>query len=48
MIEYMAILTGNKFVRINNHEHTDLQEYIGSYTWDEVDCKFVFMEGILV
>lgn len=25
MIMYMAKLTGNKCVRINNHEHTDLQ-----------------------
>ncbi|KAG0022720.1 AAA ATPase midasin [Entomortierella chlamydospora] len=30
MIEYLAHRLGHKFVRINNHEHTDLQEYIGT------------------
>ncbi|RMZ82104.1 hypothetical protein DV737_g2172, partial [Chaetothyriales sp. CBS 132003] len=31
MVEYLAKLSGHKFVRINNHEHTDLQEYLGNY-----------------
>jgi midasin len=31
MVEYLAKLTGTRFIRINNHEHTDLQEYIGGY-----------------
>lgn len=31
MINYLANITGHKFVRINNHEHTDLQEYLGTY-----------------
>ena len=35
LIRYMAALTGNKVVRINNHEHTDLQEYVGSYSVNE-------------
>jgi midasin len=26
MIEYLARRTGHRFVRINNHEHTDIQE----------------------
>ncbi|EEB08347.2 midasin [Schizosaccharomyces japonicus yFS275] len=47
MIEYVAGKTGNKFVRINNHEHTDLQEYIGSYVTDEKG-SLVFKEGVLV
>ncbi|KIW88587.1 uncharacterized protein Z519_10633 [Cladophialophora bantiana CBS 173.52] len=47
MVEYLAKLSGNKFVRINNHEHTDLQEYLGSYTSD-TDGKLVFREGVLV
>lgn len=47
MIEYLAKRSGNKFVRINNHEHTDLQEYLGSYT-SGTDGKLVFQEGILV
>ncbi|KAH9866544.1 hypothetical protein J1614_008234 [Plenodomus biglobosus] len=47
MIEYLAKRSGNKFVRINNHEHTDLQEYLGSYV-SGADGKLVFQEGILV
>ena len=34
LVEYLATRTGHKFVRINNHEHTDLQEYLGSYVTD--------------
>jgi midasin len=47
MIEYLAKVSGNKFVRINNHEHTDLQEYLGSYI-SGTDGKLTFQEGILV
>ncbi|KAK3322472.1 hypothetical protein B0H66DRAFT_590209 [Apodospora peruviana] len=47
MIEYLANYTGNKFVRINNHEHTDLQEYLGTYVSDS-EGKLKFQEGILV
>ena len=47
MVEYLAKLTGNKFIRINNHEHTDLQEYLGSYGSDS-DGKLQFREGVLV
>ncbi|KAL8154412.1 hypothetical protein V2J09_012172 [Rumex salicifolius] len=47
MIQYLAAITGHKFVRINNHEHTDLQEYIGSYITDATG-KLVFQEGVLV
>ena len=32
IIEHLARRTGNRFFRINNHEHTDIQEYIGNYT----------------
>jgi len=35
LVEYLAEKTGHRFVRINNHEHTDLQEYLGSYVTDE-------------
>ena len=35
MIKYLADITGHKFVRINNHEHTDLQEYVGTYIADD-------------
>ncbi|KAI9762204.1 MAG: hypothetical protein M4579_000527 [Chaenotheca gracillima] len=47
LIEYLAKLTGNKFVRINNHEHTDLQEYLGTYVSGE-DGRIYFQEGVLV
>lgn len=43
----MAKRSGNYCLRINNHEHTDLQEYIGTYTAD-VTGKLVFKEGVLV
>ncbi|XP_057664406.1 midasin [Diorhabda carinulata] len=47
LITYLAKSSGNKCVRINNHEHTDLQEYIGSYIAD-LEGKLVFREGLLV
>ncbi|KAG0376096.1 AAA ATPase midasin, partial [Mortierella sp. AD032] len=47
MIEYLAHRLGHKFVRINNHEHTDLQEYIGTYI-SNTEGQLVFQEGVLV
>lgn len=47
MIEFLAEYSGNKFVRINNHEHTDLQEYLGAYISGS-DGKLKFQEGLLV
>ena len=47
MIEHLAMRTGHRFVRINNHEHTDIQEYLGSYVSDN-DGRLVFREGALV
>lgn len=47
MINYLAKISGHKFVRINNHEHTDLQEYLGTYVSDD-NGKLIFKEGILV
>ncbi|KAL2832978.1 hypothetical protein BDW59DRAFT_157121 [Aspergillus cavernicola] len=47
MIEHLAKVSGNKFVRINNHEHTDLQEYLGSYVSDD-DGTLRYQEGVLV
>ncbi|KAJ2471187.1 AAA ATPase midasin, partial [Coemansia sp. RSA 2131] len=46
MVQHLARATGHEFVRINNHEHTDLQEYLGAYT--SVDGRLVFEEGLLV
>ncbi|NXJ64381.1 MDN1 protein, partial [Rostratula benghalensis] len=47
LIRWLAAATGNHCVRINNHEHTDIQEYIGCYTSD-TSGKLVFKEGILI
>lgn len=47
-VEYLAKQTGHKFVRINNHEHTDIQEYLGTYTSDPKTGKLAFREGLLV
>ena len=47
MIEHLAKLTGHKFLRINNHEHTSLDEYLGTYISTSTG-DFIFQEGILV
>ncbi|CAK4030281.1 related to midasin (AAA ATPase) [Lecanosticta acicola] len=47
MIEYLAKRTGHTFTRINNHEHTDLQEYLGTYI-SGADGRIQFQEGVLV
>ncbi|KAL5501448.1 MDN1 [Sanghuangporus vaninii] len=47
-IQYLARRTGHNFVRINNHEHTDIQEYLGSYISDSKSGKLVFHDGLLV
>lgn len=47
LITYLAKASGHTCVRINNHEHTDLQEYVGTYVADS-SGKLVFKEGILV
>ena len=47
LVEYLAARTGHRCVRINNHEHTDIQEYIGSYV-SSSSGALVFREGILV
>ena len=47
LVEYLAARTGHRCVRINNHEHTDVQEYTGCYVAD-AKGSLVFREGILV
>ncbi|KAI0564898.1 AAA ATPase [Gracilaria domingensis] len=47
MVAYLARLTGNKLIRINNHEHTDLSEYIGGYVATK-SGSLVFSEGPLI
>lgn len=47
MVEYLAHRSGNRFVRINNHEHTDLHEYLGTYV-SNANGQLMFQEGVLV
>ncbi|KAL8802644.1 MAG: hypothetical protein Q9182_003660 [Xanthomendoza sp. 2 TL-2023] len=47
MVEYLAAISGNRFVRINNHEYTDLQEYLGTYI-SGPSGELQYQEGILV
>ncbi|XP_028858240.1 midasin [Denticeps clupeoides] len=47
LVKWLAAATGNQCVRINNHEHTDIQEYIGCYSSDDRG-KLVFKEGVLI
>uniref|UniRef100_A0A0E0QZY1 Midasin n=1 Tax=Oryza rufipogon TaxID=4529 RepID=A0A0E0QZY1_ORYRU len=47
LVRFLAAQTGHEFVRINNHEHTDLQEYLGTYVTDS-HGKLQFQEGALV
>ena len=47
MVEHLARVSGHHFVRINNHEHTDLQEYLGFYASDDTG-KLQYKEGVLV
>ncbi|CAG8477658.1 12586_t:CDS:2 [Gigaspora rosea] len=47
MIHYLAQRTNHRFMRINNHEHTDLQEYLGSYVTNS-EGKLEYQEGALV
>ncbi|XP_074595793.1 midasin [Brevipalpus obovatus] len=47
IIKYLAQRSGNECLRVNNHEHTDIQEYVGTYAVDE-NNKMIFQEGVLV
>ena len=44
---YIASMCGYKYIRINNHQHTEIEEYIGSYMPDINGC-LVFREGLLI
>lgn len=45
LISFLAAASGNKCLRINNHEHTDLQEYVGTYSVDDMTGQLIFKEG---
>ena len=47
MVEYLAALCGYRCIRINNHEHTDVQEYTGSYVTNS-SGSLTFQDGLLV
>lgn len=47
MIRYIASLSQHKCIRINNHEHTDVEEYLGSY-YPSKEGSLIFREGVLV
>ncbi|KAF4672212.1 AAA ATPase midasin [Perkinsus chesapeaki] len=46
LVKFVAAMTGHECIRINNHEHTDLQEYLGQHVYDHGVLKFE--EGPLV
>ncbi|BET00740.1 ATPase family associated with various cellular activities (AAA) [Nesidiocoris tenuis] len=48
LVTYLAQAAGHRCFRINNHQHTDLQEYVGTYCADPVTGSLVFREGVLV
>jgi midasin len=47
VVEYIASRCGFTVVRINNHEHTDISEYLGSFAPDSRG-SLVFQDGLLV
>lgn len=48
LIKHIAKQFGCPITRINNHEHTDLSEYFGSYQPDPLTGQLVFKDGPLV
>ncbi|CDF38039.1 AAA ATPase containing von Willebrand factor type A (vWA) domain and P-loop containing nucleoside triphosphate region [Chondrus crispus] len=46
LVTYLASMTGNSLIRINNHEHTDLSDYVGGYVATP-NGALVFHEGPL-
>ncbi|KAL5015090.1 hypothetical protein ScPMuIL_009360 [Solemya velum] len=46
LITWLSRSSGNVCVRINNHEHTDLQECIGCYAADETGKEGVLVEAM--
>lgn len=47
VVTHLAKVTGHTVHRINNHEHTDIQEYIGNFVPNEKN-QLVFQEGVLL
>ena len=47
LVHHLAERCGRRLVRINNHQHTDVSEYLGAYASDERG-QLRFREGVLV
>ena len=47
LIHYLAKILGQNVWRINNHEHTDIQEYLGAYCTSK-SGELIFEDGILI
>jgi len=47
LVEYLAARCGHHVIRINNHEHTDVQEYTGGFASDS-NGSLSFKDGLLV
>ena len=47
LVSHLARVTGYRLVRINNHQHTDISEYLGSYV-SNASGALVYREGVLV
>ena len=41
IIRYVASVSGHKCIRINNHEHTEIEVYLGNYFPDK-QGKLIF------
>ncbi|VWU52702.1 dynein-related AAA-type ATPase, putative, partial [Hepatocystis sp. ex Piliocolobus tephrosceles] len=48
LVKFMANITGHKFIRINNHMNTDINEYYGQFVNDPNTGNLIYEEGIFV
>ncbi|GAW82891.1 dynein-related AAA-type ATPase [Plasmodium gonderi] len=48
LVKFFADITGHKFVRINNHMNTDINEYYGQFVNDKNSGNLIFEEGVFV
>ncbi|KAK2196048.1 bifunctional P-loop containing nucleoside triphosphate hydrolase/AAA+ ATPase domain/ATPase [Babesia duncani] len=48
LVEYLCHKTGHTCVRINNHEHTDVSDYLGQFVFNSKDNQLHFNHGPLV
>ncbi|ETB59795.1 hypothetical protein YYC_03183 [Plasmodium yoelii 17X] len=48
LVKFFADITGHKFIRINNHMNTDINEYYGQFVNDKNSDSLIFEEGAFV